>query len=159
MLARWERNSENSNSTLFDFLNRLSINGKEQVDEDDSGKIALMTIHASKGLEFDTVFLAGVEDHYIPHARAIEEDPANIDEERRLFYVAITRARRVLVISSCEKRKRGNDVVTSLPSRFLEEMPKELFDEEDPSRPLEAGEISEKLRLFRERLAARTASS
>jgi len=159
MLARWERNAENGNASLFDFLNRLSINGKEQVDEDGSGKIALMTIHASKGLEFDTVFLAGVEDQYIPHARAIEEDPKNIDEERRLFYVAITRARRVLVISSCEKRKRGHDLVTSLPSRFLEEMPKALFDEEDPSRPLEATEISDKLRLFRERLAARAASS
>ncbi len=159
MLSRWERNSENSNNTLFDFLNRLSINGKEQVDEEAGGKISLMTIHASKGLEFDTVFLAGVEDQYIPHARAIEDDPSNIDEERRLFYVAITRARRVLVISSCEKRKRGHDFVTSLPSRFLEEMPKELFDEEDPSRPLEAAEISDKLRLFRERLAARAASS
>lgn len=155
MLARWERKSENHNASLFDFINRLSISGKENVDEDGSGKIALMTIHASKGLEFDTVFLAGVEDQYIPHARAIEEDPANIDEERRLFYVAITRARRVLVISSCEKRKRGFDLVTSLPSRFLEEMPKELFDEEDPSRKLEATEITDKLRLLRERLAAK----
>lgn len=159
MLARWERNHENSNASLFDFLNRLSINGKDDTDDDNSGKIALMTIHASKGLEFDTVFLAGVEDHYIPHARAIEEDPTNIDEERRLFYVAITRARRSLILSSCEKRKRGHDLITSIPSRFLEEIPKELFEEEDPSRQLGADEISDKLRLFRERLAAKASSS
>ncbi|MFA6785464.1 MAG: UvrD-helicase domain-containing protein, partial [Sphaerochaeta sp.] len=100
MFARWERNPENKSSSIFDYINRISIAGKEHVDEDGSGKIALMTIHASKGLEFDTVFLAGVEDQFIPHARAIEDNPENIDEERRLFYVAITRARRVLVISS-----------------------------------------------------------
>ena len=155
MFARWERNPENRSSSIFDYLNRISIAGKEHVDEDGSGKIALMTIHASKGLEFDTVFLAGVEDQYIPHARAIEDNPENIDEERRLFYVAITRARRVLVISSCEKRKKNNNEVTCLPSRFLEEIPKELFDEEDPNRKLSTDEVSDKLRLLRERLASR----
>ncbi|MDD3904096.1 MAG: UvrD-helicase domain-containing protein, partial [Sphaerochaeta sp.] len=71
MFARWERNPENKSSSIFDYINRISIAGKEHVDEDGSGKIALMTIHASKGLEFDTVFLAGVEDQFIPHARAI----------------------------------------------------------------------------------------
>ena len=126
MLGRWERNPENSKASIFDYLNRISLAGKENVDEERAGKIALMTIHASKGLEFDTVYLAGVEDQYIPHARAIEDNPANIDEERRLFYVAITRARRSLIISSCEKRKRGHDEVASLPSRFLEEIPKAL---------------------------------
>ncbi|MDD3930417.1 MAG: UvrD-helicase domain-containing protein, partial [Sphaerochaeta sp.] len=128
-LSKWERNPDNAKSSIFDFLNRVSLAGKEDPDEENAGKIALMTIHASKGLEFDTVYLAGVEDQYIPHARAIEENPASIDEERRLFYVAITRARRELVISSCEKRR---DVI-SLPSRFLEEIPKSLFDEEDPT--------------------------
>ncbi|MFA7129469.1 MAG: UvrD-helicase domain-containing protein [Sphaerochaeta sp.] len=155
MFARWERNPENKSSSIFDYINRISIAGKEHVDEDGSGKIALMTIHASKGLEFDTVFLAGVEDQFIPHARAIEDNPENIDEERRLFYVAITRARRVLVISSCEKRKKNNNEVICVPSRFLEEIPKELFDEEDPNRELSTNEVSDKLRMLRERLAAR----
>jgi len=155
MFARWERNPENKSSSIFDYINRISIAGKEHVDEDGSGKIALMTIHASKGLEFDTVFLAGVEDQFIPHARAIEDNPENIDEERRLFYVAITRARRVLVISSCEKRKKNNNEVICIPSRFLEEIPKELFDEEDPNRELSTNEVSDKLRMLRERLAAR----
>ncbi|MGE4454289.1 MAG: ATP-dependent helicase [Sphaerochaeta sp.] len=156
MLARWERNPENRNASIFDYLNRISLAGKESPEEEDAGKIALMTIHASKGLEFDTVYLAGVEDQYIPHARAIEENPASIDEERRLFYVAITRARRALIISSCEKRKKGYDLVTSIPSRFLEEIPKELFDEVDPNKELSSNEVRDKLRLLKERLAARS---
>ena len=150
-LSKWERNPENARASIFDFLNRISLAGKEDPDEENAGKIALMTIHASKGLEFDTVYLAGVEDQYIPHARAIEENPASIDEERRLFYVAITRARRELVISSCEKRRD----VASLPSRFLEEIPKSLFDEEDPTKQLSSDEVVDKLRLLRERLALR----
>ncbi|NLK04839.1 MAG: UvrD-helicase domain-containing protein [Spirochaetales bacterium] len=150
-LSKWERNPENTRASIFDFLNRVSLAGKEDPDEENAGKIALMTIHASKGLEFDTVYLAGVEDQYIPHARAIEENPASIDEERRLFYVAITRARRELVISSCEKRRD----VASLPSRFLEEIPKSLFDEEDPTKQLSSDEVVDKLRLLRERLALR----
>lgn len=155
MLARWERNPENAKASIFDYLNRISLAGKESNPQEDAGKIALMTIHASKGLEFDTVYLAGVEDQYIPHARAIEDDPTNIDEERRLFYVAITRARRSLIISSCEKRKKGHDEVTSLPSRFLEEIPKALFEEEDPAKQLSSEQVVDKLRLLRERLAAR----
>jgi DNA helicase-2/ATP-dependent DNA helicase PcrA len=155
MLARWERNPENRNASIFDYLNRISLAGKENPEEEDAGKIALMTIHASKGLEFDTVYLAGVEDQYIPHARAIEENPESLDEERRLFYVAITRARRALIISSCEKRKRGFELVTSIPSRFLEEIPKELFDEVDPNKQLSSDEVSDKLRLLKERLASR----
>ncbi len=158
MLARWERNPDNNKASIFDYLNRISLAGKENLDEEQAGKVALMTIHASKGLEFDTVFLAGVEDQYIPHARSIEENPDNIDEERRLFYVAITRARRSLIISCCEKRKKGHDHVTSLPSRFLEEIPKELFDEEDPAKQLSTDEVVDKLRLLRERLAARQSS-
>lgn len=150
-LSKWERNPDNAKSSIFDFLNRVSLAGKEDPDDENAGKIALMTIHASKGLEFDTVYLAGVEDQYIPHARAIEENPASIDEERRLFYVAITRARRELVISSCEKRR---DVI-SQPSRFLEEIPKALFDEEDPTKQLSSDEVVDKLRLLRERLAMR----
>jgi DNA helicase-2/ATP-dependent DNA helicase PcrA len=150
-LSKWERNPDNAKSSIFDFLNRVSLAGKEDPDDENAGKIALMTIHASKGLEFDTVYLAGVEDQYIPHARAIEENPASIDEERRLFYVAITRARRELVISSCEKRRD----TPSQPSRFLEEIPKALFDEEDPTKQLSSDEVVDKLRLLRERLALR----
>ncbi len=152
MLSRFER--ENPAASIFDFINRLSLAGKEG-DDEEGGKVALMTIHAAKGLEWDTVYVAGVEDRYIPHARAIEEDPANIDEERRLFYVAITRARRSLILSSCENRLRNHIETPSLPSRFLEEIPKALFDEEDPARELSGDEVVDKLRLLRERLGQR----
>lgn len=128
-IARFEKN--NPDSSLRDYLNLMSLDGKENADREDD-KVNLMTMHASKGLEFDTVYLAGVEDNIIPSARALEEDAKNIDEERRLFYVAITRARKELTISYCENRKdRMGESHLVLPSRFLEEIPSSLFTQEN----------------------------
>ena len=128
-LSRFEKN--NPDATLRDYLNIMSIDSRDTEDKDD-GKVNLMTMHASKGLEFDTVYLAGVEDNIIPSSRALEEDPRNIDEERRLFYVAITRARKELNISYCEKRKdRMGESHLVLPSRFLEEIPKALLTQSE----------------------------
>ncbi|MBR4375665.1 MAG: ATP-binding domain-containing protein, partial [Spirochaetia bacterium] len=107
----------------------------------EGGKVGLMTIHAAKGLEFKVVFLAGCEDAIIPHARALEENPANIEEERRLFYVAVTRAMDKLYITSCRMRHHLRDCVTCIPSRFLEEIPAELIqngEEEKEETPEEA---------------------
>jgi len=123
----------NPDSTLRDYLNNVMIQGKENEDEVD-GKVNLMTMHASKGLEFDTVYLAGIEDNIIPSSRALEENPDAIEEERRLFYVAITRAKSELTISSAEKRKdRMGEVHLQLPSRFLTEIPESLLSQEDAS--------------------------
>ena len=128
-LSRFEKN--NPDATLRDYLNIMSLDSKDTEDKDD-GKVNLMTMHASKGLEFDTVYLAGVEDNIIPSSRALEEDPRNIDEERRLFYVAITRARKELNISYCEKRKdRMGEAHLVLPSRFLEEIPESLLTQSE----------------------------
>lgn len=128
-LSRFEKN--NPDATLRDYLNIMSIDSRDTEDKDE-GKVNLMTMHASKGLEFDTVYLAGVEDNIIPSSRALEEDPRNIDEERRLFYVAITRARKELNISYCEKRKdRMGESHLVLPSRFLEEIPKALLTQSE----------------------------
>ena len=128
-LSRFEKN--NPDATLRDYLNIMSIDSRDAEDKDD-GKVNLMTMHASKGLEFDTVYLAGVEDNIIPSSRALEEDPRNIDEERRLFYVAITRARKELNISYCEKRKdRMGESHLVLPSRFLEEIPESLLTQSE----------------------------
>ncbi|HZJ87828.1 MAG TPA: UvrD-helicase domain-containing protein [Sphaerochaeta sp.] len=154
MLARFER--EHPTSSIFEFLSNISLAGRESESEEDAGKVALMTIHAAKGLEWDTVYVVAVEDHILPHARALEENPKSIDEERRLFYVAITRARRALTISSCEARRRGPIEEPSLPSRFLEEIPASLFDEQDPNKELSESEMVDKLRLLRERLAAQS---
>jgi len=99
-----------------------------------------MTIHASKGLEFEYVFLAGVENNIIPHARSIEENPDNIEEERRLFYVAITRAKQKLFMTSCKTRKIRFEIVDTGPSPFLEEIPKELIEFHTPLEDVEGDE-------------------
>lgn len=119
-------------ASLREYLYSVSIIGDEK--DDDGSMVNLMTMHASKGLEFKVVFLAGIEDHIIPSARALEEDNRNIDEERRLFYVAITRARLKLFINYSDTRKdrEGKDK-TTLPSRFLEEIPSTLFQNEEKS--------------------------
>ncbi|MBQ0072095.1 MAG: UvrD-helicase domain-containing protein [Spirochaetales bacterium] len=123
---------KNPDKGLRDYLHSVAILGDEK--EDDASKVNLMTMHASKGLEFKVVYLAGIEDNIIPSARALEENPLNIDEERRLFYVAITRAREKLVINYCDTRTdhEGKEKLV-LPSRFLEEIPKELFKNEEKS--------------------------
>lgn len=122
----------NKGASLRDYLNAVSIIGNE--NDDASNKVNLMTMHASKGLEFKVVFLAGIEDHIIPSQRALEENPRNIDEERRLFYVAITRAREKLVIDYCDNRKnREGELKMCNPSRFITEIPQDLFHNEEKS--------------------------
>ena len=157
LFARWENNPDNHNQSLFEYLNRITLTSKDNQDEDQKGKINLMTMHASKGLEFDTVFLAGIEDHIIPHARALEENPEAIEEERRLFYVAITRARHELFISSCETRKRNRENAPSQPSRFLSEIPADLFAEPAENRELSQSEAFDMLVELRKRLAGKEA--
>ena len=124
---------EHPGTTLRDYLRSVSIIGDES--KDDELKISLMTMHASKGLEFKIVFLAGIEDHIIPSARALEEDSRNIDEERRLFYVAITRAKEKLFINYADTRRdrQGKEKIV-LPSRFLEEIPNTLFKNEEKTK-------------------------
>ena len=122
----------NEGADLKDYLNAVAIVGDEK--EDDGNKVNLMTMHASKGLEFRIVHLAGIEDDVIPSARALEENANNIDEERRLFYVAITRAREKLIINYADTRiSRDGEEKLVLPSRFLEEIPKDLLKNEEKS--------------------------
>lgn len=129
-LSRFIQN--NQNSTLRDYLNAVSIIGDE--NDESENKVNLMTMHASKGLEFKVVYLAGIEDNIIPSARALEEDLQNINEERRLFYVAITRAKEKLTINHCDNRtNREGEIKMALPSRFLNEIPTELFKSEEKS--------------------------
>jgi DNA helicase-2/ATP-dependent DNA helicase PcrA len=99
-----------------------------------------MTIHAAKGLEFDVVFIAGCEDGIIPHARSLEEGEGNLEEERRLFYVAVTRARRRLLVSSCLRRRKQNQTVDCVPSPFLQEIPPELITACELEDEFEEGE-------------------
>jgi DNA helicase-2/ATP-dependent DNA helicase PcrA len=140
LFGRWEKDPDNLDPTIFSYLNRISLITRDEDGESETGKVNLMTIHASKGLEFEIVFLAGVESHLIPHARAVEEDPMNIEEERRLFYVAITRARQKLYMTSCRTRKMLREKNECTPSPFLEEIPGDLIENHRPDEELSAEE-------------------
>lgn len=141
MMERWEIDPDNANPSLFNYLNRITLMSRDSGDdENDKGKVNLMTIHASKGLEFPVVFIAGAEEGLIPHQRSVDENDGNVEEERRLFYVAITRAREKLVISSCQKRRKMQAIVECEPSRFLDEIPQNLVEYHEPQK-----EVSEEV--------------
>jgi superfamily I DNA/RNA helicase len=122
--------------TLHDALARLALDQDDDPD-DDQDAVVLMTLHGAKGLEFEEVFLVGLEEGILPHARSIAQatgqkgtgngiDP--LAEERRLLYVGITRARKRLTLSRCRARRRGGDTVESLPSRYLDDLPEDLLN-------------------------------
>ena len=113
--------------TLRDMLER----GEE---EDDSDQVQLMTLHASKGLEFPHVFLIGMEEGILPHQTSIDED--NVEEERRLAYVGITRAQQNLWFSLCKERRQFGELIRPEPSRFLLELPKNDLQWERDKPPL-----------------------
>lgn len=145
-IETWEKNPDNYDATLYTYLNRITLLSRDDLDDDnDKGKVNLMTIHASKGLEFPVVFIAGAEEGLIPHARAVEENGGNVEEERRLFYVAITRARDKLIITSCRKRRHMQTTVECTPSRFLDEIPANLVEYHEPSKELDAKDALEYL--------------
>ena len=119
----WE---EDSKPTLFDFLMKLSLlTDDDNKDEKEDLRVQLMTMHLSKGLEFDTVFLTGLEEGIIPSSRSIDE--SGIEEERRLLYVGITRARNRLFLTRAGERKKFGESIPSTPSRFLEEIDSEFI--------------------------------
>lgn len=127
-IERWERDPDTMDSGLFAYLARVALVTRDDAD-DEEGKVSLLTIHAAKGLEFDTVFLPGCESGILPHARSVEEGGGDLEEERRLFYVALTRARRRLFISHCAaRRKQGNaGRAPCVISPFVEEIPEALL--------------------------------
>ena len=137
MIEDWEKDPDNLDRGLYAYLNRISLltraDGEEDSDTGTKGKVNLMTIHAAKGLEFPVVFIAGAEDGIIPHEKSLAaaeeagENESALEEERRLFYVAITRARDKLYITSCKKRRRQQSESERLPSPFLSEIPPQLI--------------------------------
>ncbi len=121
-IERWERDPETLDKSLFAFLARVALATRDD-PEDQDGKVSLLTIHSAKRLEFDVVFIPGCEDGILPHARSMEDGGGDIEEERRLFYVALTRARRNLFLSRCARRTRRGQGMDTLPSPFLAELP------------------------------------
>ena len=154
IVRAYERDPDNFDTGLFQFLNRITLQLRDDIDQDDDkGKVNLMTIHAAKGLEHDVVFVAGVEQGIIPHARAIEENEANIEEERRLFYVAITRAKYRLYLTSCRRRKVMREVIDCVPSPFLEEIPAELIEISDIDIAVEQEQAADYFAMMKARFA------
>ena len=135
-MEQWENNPNYEDTSLYAYLNRITLLSRDDMDEEENqGKVNLMTVHASKGLEFPVVFIAGAEEGLMPHAHAIEEGgDAAVEEERRLFYVAVTRARNRLLISACRQRRRMSSTVECEPSRFLDEIPSNLVEYHEPSK-------------------------
>jgi len=121
-IADKEKDTEKSLAEIIAKILLMDIMERNQ-EEEAGDQVSLMTLHASKGLEFPHVFLIGVEENILPHQASIEND--NIEEERRLTYVGITRAQKSCTLSYCTHRKRYGEVTECEPSRFLNELPEE----------------------------------
>src|SRR5690606_31822239 len=115
--------------TTIDYLTNVALYAAADEIEGD-GKVTIMTLHTAKGLEYDAVFITGVEEALLPHRMSVNE-PGGLSEERRLFYVGITRARQRLFLSLATSRAAYGDVSIAMPSRFLAEIPGELIDWRD----------------------------
>jgi DNA helicase-2/ATP-dependent DNA helicase PcrA len=138
--------TEGDDHSLGDFLQQVSLVADADTRDDDAGVVTLMTLHNAKGLEYPIVFMIGCEDGIFPHSRALEE--GELEEERRLCYVGITRAQRDLYVTCARQRTVFGAHGYSLPSRFLAEIPQELTDREE-IRPRAAAAAG-----FRERLTS-----
>ena len=121
------REPEPSLGGFVDRLSLLSDVDKEQGSRD--ARVLMMTLHSAKGLEFPVVVMAGLEEGLFPHSRSAE-DEAELEEERRLCYVGITRARSRLVLTSAARRRVFGDYQATQPSRFLDEIPADLVEQE-----------------------------
>ena len=127
-LSQYEE-EQKDNASLADFIATTALarqNPFKSEDKNRQDRVQLMTFHRAKGLEFKACFLIGLEDHILPHEKS--QTKAGIEEERRLFYVAITRAMDYLFLSMAQNRRKGGGKMTTNPSRFLKEIPKELLE-------------------------------
>ena len=143
--SRFERTAEDIDAGLSElsaFLSHATLEAGENQGEAWDDCVQLMTLHSAKGLEFPVVFLVGMEEGLFPSQRSVN-DEGRLEEERRLAYVGITRARQRLIVSHAESRRMHGAEMLTRPSRFLAEMPAELIDEVRPrvhvTRPLYAG--------------------
>ncbi|MGX1793338.1 ATP-dependent helicase [Microbacterium sp. NPDC055312] len=117
----------NPDGAIADFLTEVALVSDADDLDDESGVVSMMTMHTAKGLEYDAVFVTGVEEDLIPH-RISAGEPGGPQEERRLFYVGLTRARKRLHLSLAMTRAQFGEVSVAMPSRFLQEIPGDLID-------------------------------
>ncbi len=136
----YEFHDNSDGGTLAQFLEQTALVADADTIEDDEGVVRLMTVHAAKGLEFPVVVIVGVEENLMPHASNLD-DPAALEEERRLFYVALTRARQRVHLLHARMRRRFGQRDLCLPSRFLGEIPDALVDSRGES-PTASGSLA-----------------
>lgn len=129
----WEKAEDEEDRDIEAVIRKLVLLDllEQQAQEDDSDKVQLMTLHAAKGLEFPHVFMIGLEEDLLPHRNSIES--GTVEEERRLMYVGITRARQTLTLTYASRRKQGGEMLPTTVSRFLEELPQEELEWEGRS--------------------------
>ncbi|NLS14432.1 DNA helicase Rep [Vibrio sp. SM6] len=129
-------NPDNEEKSLKEVVQRLTLRDMMERGEenDDSDAVQLMTLHASKGLEFPYVYLIGSEEGILPHQTSIDED--NVDEERRLMYVGITRAQKELTFVMCKERRQYGELLKPTQSRFLDELPFDDLEWESQKKPV-----------------------
>ncbi|MCM2333815.1 MAG: UvrD-helicase domain-containing protein [Anaeromyxobacteraceae bacterium] len=141
--------------SLATWLQRLMLDSRDEEDPAADEGIALMTLHAAKGLEFPVVFLVGVEEDLLPCA-GIQGEARDLDEERRLAYVGITRAREVLYLTRATQRVKRGKVLARTPSRFLEDLPPDAHEKVDPdAQPAPPEELNAHASSVLEALRAR----
>src|SRR5450432_1095252 len=131
-MREYEREAEEP--TLSGFLERIALQSDVDGYDAEKGAVSLMTVYTAKGLEFPTVFITGLEERIFPHARSVDDDSA-VEEERRLCYVAVTRARTRLFLSRVRRRRLSGQELPGIPSRFLRELPMDDIDNIVMERP------------------------
>ena len=130
--AAREFDREHPGASVVDFMEEISLTSAVDRLKDESGAVTLMTLHAAKGLEFPVVFIIGLEQGILPHARS-NDDEDELEEERRLLFVGITRAERELYLSHCRVREFRGQRMATIPSSFLGELPSDSMIERDLS--------------------------
>ncbi|MEM9073060.1 MAG: UvrD-helicase domain-containing protein [Myxococcota bacterium] len=150
LLRSLQRFEERKKMTLDQFLTSLTLRAEQDEKESAHNRVTLSSLHSAKGLEFDVVFLIGCVEGLLPHSRTTdpkltEAAPTDVDEERRLFYVGITRAKDLLYLSRAERRTMRGRVTPRTPSRFLEGFPEDAWEAYTPigQKQMDSDEMSE----------------
>jgi DNA helicase-2/ATP-dependent DNA helicase PcrA len=140
---------EGPKASLLTYLNRLSLDTRQEEEEVPGANkaVTLMTLHASKGLEYRVVFFVGMEEELMPH-KGMQGEAQNLEEERRLCYVGITRAKELLYLTRAAARVKRGKLVPSVPSRFLEDLPEGAIEKLDLDAPRQGPPPEEEKNFF-----------
>ena len=132
-----------STPSCVEFLQTITLDAEskeDDVEQTNNRTVTLMTVHKAKGLEFDRVYLCGLNEGMFPHKKSMEDGKDSLEEERRLFYVAVTRAKKSLTLTYAKRRTAYGKTYEGIPSRFLSEIPEALtkcdeWDSDAPASP------------------------